>query len=236
MEQNGKYQYLLFNFSVMIRIFIIEDHNVTVAGLRTFFRSTRDPISIVAAAPDIEQALLTHSGIFDVIFLDLWLPQGDPTQNFTKVAAHFPGKPIIIYTGEKSIHWQRKMYKLGAKGFVNKQADRAEIRDVLERVINGETVYTPIMREYHARRDIESYKNPVYGLTPEQQTVASLFIEGLSPKEIGKKIGRDLSSVNRRMRQIRKIFEASNNIDLLKIIFLLDKNQPPDSNRHSKIK
>ncbi len=96
----------------MIRIFIIEDHQVTIAGLRTYFRPSRDTVIITKTSNNIEEALLIEDPeSFDVILLDLWLPSGDPSENFQKITAKFPGKPVVCYTAEVSLYWQRKMYK-----------------------------------------------------------------------------------------------------------------------------
>jgi two-component system response regulator NreC len=215
----------------MIRVFIIEDHQVTIAGLRSYFRPSRDEVTITKTANSVEEALkIDDTETFDVILLDLWLPAGNPTENFQRIENRFPGKPIVIYTAELSLHWHRKMYKLGARGFINKKAEKSLIENTLERVIKGETVYSAVAAEYQTKRIIEGYKNPKYGLTKDQEEIIHLFIEGLPAKEIASKLGRDLSTINKSIKNIRAIFEVSNNIDLIKTILNLDPMDPMDSN------
>jgi DNA-binding NarL/FixJ family response regulator len=215
----------------MIRIFLIEDHNVTIAGLRTFFRPSRDPVSIVLTAASIEDALqIKESESFDIILLDLWLPESEPSENFKRVSAKFPGKPIIIYSAERAIRWQRIMYKLGARGFINKDADKSLIKDTLERVIKGETVYSAGMDDYQSKRMIKGYQDPRFGLTDEQKTVLKYFMEGMGPKYIGKEIGRDHSTINKTLSRIRDVFKVDNNIELIKVVLSLDieESDPAD--------
>lgn len=212
-----------------MRIFIIEDHPVTVAGLRTYFRPSRDPESITESVENIEHALQINADSFDVILLDLWLPEGDPVDNFKKLATKFPAKPIIIFTAEQSLHWQRKLYKAGAKGYLNKQAGKLLIQDTLERVMKGEIVYSNLMSEYQVKRIILGYKDPKFGLTTEQKEIIALFIEGMPSKIIAIKIGKDISTINRLLREIRKIFDVSNNIDLLKTLLNIDELSEMDS-------
>jgi len=207
----------------MIRIFIIEDHKVTIAGLRTFFRPSRDPVSIAKTSNTIEEALhIDDPDSFDVILLDLWLPSGEPVENYKKITSKFPGKPIVIYTGETSVHWQRIMYKSGAKGFINKDADKSFIENTLERVIQGETVYSPLMSGYQTKRIVEGYKNPKFGLTKEQEEIIKLFIDGLDAKDIAGKLDRNISSINKQLKKIRTIFEVSTNVNLLKKLLNMD--------------
>jgi DNA-binding NarL/FixJ family response regulator len=205
----------------MIRIFIIEEHPVTIAGLRTFFRPSRDTIIVNKTANSIDKALLIDHDSFDVVLLDLWLPSGEPEDNFKKITAKFPGKPVVIYSGEMSVHWHRKMYKLGAKAFINKNADKSLIEDTLKRVIKGETVYSSGMQEYLSKRVIEGYRNPKFGLTTEQEEIIQYFLEGLSAKDIAGKLKKDLSTIHKQLKNIRDIFEVSSDANLMKAILNL---------------
>jgi DNA-binding NarL/FixJ family response regulator len=206
----------------MIRIFIIEDHPVTIAGLRTYFRPSRDIVIISKTANTLEEALLIDQGSFDVILLDLWLPSGEPEDNFKKINLKFPGKPVVIYSGEMSVHWHRIMYKLGAKGFINKNAEKSLIENTIERVIKGETVYSLIINEYQSKRTLDGYRNPKFGLTKEQEEIIKLLTEGLSANEIAGKLHRDISVVNKQLKKIRRIFEVPTNANLVKTILNLD--------------
>jgi DNA-binding NarL/FixJ family response regulator len=200
----------------MTRIFIIEDHNVTISGLKSYFRPSRDEVIITVSSNTLEEALLFEDPtLFDVIMLDLRLPSGEPMENFKQIEKKFPGKPIVIYTSEESIHWQRKMYKLGAKGFLNKSADKALIESTIKRVVKGETVYTTSMSEYQTKRKIEGFRDPKYNLTKEQIKIINCYLEGKNTQQVADEIGRDISTINKTMVVIRKIFEVETNIELI---------------------
>ena len=149
--------------------------------------------------------------------------------NFQLLAKRFPGKPIVIYSAERAIGWQRKMYKLGAKGFLNKDAEKSLIRETLIRVLRGETVYSSAMNDYQSKRIIKGYHDPKYGLTKEQIEVLHMFMEGLPSKEIATDLGKDHSTINKMLSQIRAIFEVSNNVDLIKTLLNLEADGSLDS-------
>ena len=205
-----------------MKIFIIDDHNVTITGLRSYFRPSRDPVEISVTAGDIEEALKIDPSAFDIIFLDLWLPKGDPVDNFTRLQTHFSDKPIIIYTAERSLHWQRKMYKAGARGYLGKDAKKAEILSILKKVGGGETVYTQVMTAYETKSTIEGFRDEKYGLSDDQKEIIHWFSEGLPTKDIAIKLGKDRSSIDRSLRHIRKVFEVENDIELIKILLKLE--------------
>ena len=207
----------------LIRIFIIEDHPVTITGLHYFFRPSRDLIQVTGSAPDLNTALTqANPATFDVIFLDLWLPGENPTENFKKLSRKYPGKPIIVYSAENSIHWQRKMFKAGVKAFISKQATKTEIQQVLERVIKGETVYTAFVKDFQAKRTIDCYEDSKYGLKEGQKEILKHFIEGIPPRTIATMLDKNISSIERALRKARKVFMADNNVGLIKTLMELD--------------
>jgi DNA-binding NarL/FixJ family response regulator len=212
----------------MIRIFIIEDHNVTITGLKSYFRPSRDEVVVAISSNTLEEALLIEDpSLFDVIMLDLRLPTGEPMENYKLLEKKFPGKPFVIYTSEESIHWQRKMYKLGARGFLHKSAEKPLIESTIKRVIKGETVYSTSMLEYQTKRKIEGYRDPKYNLTKEQIKIINCYLEGKTTQQVADEVGRDISTINKTMVAIRKIFEVETNIELVIKLLNLKPLDPP---------
>lgn len=207
----------------MIRIFIVDDHPVTITGLHTYFRPSRDEISITGSASTIEEVLSkADPGTFDVIFMDLWLNGGDPVDNFQRLVKTFSDTPILIYTGENSIQWQRKMFKAGAKAYISKQATKSEISQVLERVMNGETVYTPNLNAALLKRKIYSYNDPKYGLSDDQKEILKSFMEGSTSRTIAGKMSKNITTIDRSIRDIMGKFGVTNKLELMKAILSLD--------------
>jgi len=216
----------------MVRIFMIEDHQVTISGLHSYFRPSRGEVKITGSATSLNEAVsIADPETFDVLFMDLWLPEGEPLDNFKQLSKKFSGKPILLYTGEESIHWQRKMFKAGAKAYISKHASKSEILQTLERVMKGETVYTVSVNDFQSKRKIYSFRNPKYGLTEEQNEILKYFIEGNPSKTISKKIAKSIPTIDRAIRDIREIFMVTNNLELIKTLLKLDYENPSDKSQ-----
>jgi DNA-binding NarL/FixJ family response regulator len=121
------------------------------------------------------------------------------------------------------------MYKLGAKGFLTKQADKPLIENTIKRVIKGETVYTPLMNEYQTKRKIEGHLDPKYDLSPYQIRIINCYLEGKNTQQVADVIGRDTSTINKTMVGVRKIFEVETNIELMVKIINLKPGSPLDT-------
>lgn len=206
-----------------IRLYYIDDHHVTRSGLRTIFRSSRDSVAIVGEAKSVEEALTDakqHS--FDIFLLDLWFPSGDPLQNFALLHTAFPNHPIVIYTGDRTTYWQRKMYGAGANGYIDKEADKAEIRMILERVMQGERVFPNYRPENEFKKVIDGYRDTHFKLPEEEQQILRLLVEGYPSIIIAEKTGHISSTIDKSLRRIRKKFKVSTNIELVKVFLMMD--------------
>jgi DNA-binding NarL/FixJ family response regulator len=209
----------------MIRLFVIEDHHVIISGLRNIFRPSRDHIEITITASGISDAL-RHAPTepFDIILLDLWLHEPDPESNFKKVKNQFPGKPIVIYTHEQLFLWQRKMFRIGANGYIIKTAEKSEIKSIFEQVMQGNTVYSTAMNQFNAKRNIFESSDNLFGLSTNQEQIIQLLSDGYSLKEIANKLCRSTSTIEKTLKEVRQKLNANTNFELVKILLLRNSN------------
>ena len=113
----------------MIRLFIIEDHKeLVVTSFKYEFRPKRDNIIVAGAAENMSEAIKKmNSECFDLIILDLYLPNHLPVENIRTLKNLFPDKPVIIYSTETASSWKKKMIQEGAAGYVTKNSMRREL-------------------------------------------------------------------------------------------------------------
>lgn len=206
-----------------IRLYYIDDHHVTRSGLRTIFRSSRDSIYVVGEAKSIIEALEDAKfKSIDVFLLDLWLESGDPLKNFSLLHSAFPNHPVVIYTGDRTAHWQRKMYSAGAAGYIDKDAEKHEIQVVLEQVVQGNRCFTNYRPENNEKKIIDFYRDAKYELSVNEQSILKLLVNGDSSIVIAEKLSIHCSTVDKSLRRIRKKFHVQSNIELVKALLIMD--------------
>jgi DNA-binding NarL/FixJ family response regulator len=204
----------------MIRVFTIEDHPIIITGLRSIFRPVRDGIEIIGSASNVDEAITaTDPSLFDIFLLDLWIPGYNPLQNMKKIKEHFPGKPIVIFTSEDSTLWQRKMFEAGAIAYLLKSSERNEIRQTLEKVFQGMTVFTGMIEPEREQAFRAGFADPRFILTPNQKEYVIFLANGLTQQEIAEKKNLSLSTVEKTIKIIREKCGARNNTELVKILF-----------------
>lgn len=203
----------------MIRLYIIEDHPIIMAGMRNMFRPNRDEISLVGSAYSINEALSNaDQATFDIIILDLWLSSGYPLDNVELLKDKFPAKPIVVYTIEESSMWQRRMYKAGAAAYILKTTHRPEMKLILEKVAAGGTVFPSSIKQDLKKRIFFSSQHQQFKLNSNQQEIIDLLSEGFTLRKIAEEKKVSESTVEKTIKHIRELFDAKNNTELMKIL------------------
>jgi DNA-binding NarL/FixJ family response regulator len=210
----------------MIRLFSIEDHWVVIDGLKSKFRSDRDEMMITCFAENIDIALQVDQNLFDIILLDLYLPETDPDENVSKLKTRFPEKPIVIYTSEESSVWEDQMCLAGVQAYLTKYDNRKTIKRVIQQVAAGEDLCRQRRNELNRNSAKLKYNKDEPFLKPDEKEIISLLLQDFTLKEISaKKIitGSSVkivteSAISKMMAMLRKRFHVKTNAALLRII------------------
>jgi DNA-binding NtrC family response regulator len=89
----------------------------------------------VAAAPNAQEAIhCLQQCRFDLVILDLKLPDAHGLCLLPQILERFPGLPVIILTGDDSVSTTLDAIRLGATGYLVKPVEPRLILDCAERV------------------------------------------------------------------------------------------------------
>lgn len=205
----------------MIRVYVIEDNEpIIVSGLKRMFYASRDGIEVVGSSKSVEDAIkYANPEDFDIFILDLWLETRLPIQDIQKLRQAFQGKNIMMYTDERAIAWNIRMLEEGALAFVNKNAERTEIKAALKSVAVGKVFYPPVKQEnISQRKALLISGNQEQKLSPTQMEIINMLAKGQSHKVIADVIGKKKSGLEDILRGMRKKFNARNNIEMVTIV------------------
>lgn len=195
----------------MIRLFVIEDHPLFIAGIRSSFRSSRDGIAVAGSSGNLSDGVkLAAKKEFDLFLLDLHLSGTDPVENVKTLKKIFPKKPIVILTFDSSYVWKCKMAEAGACGYILKDSPRNEIIETLKNAAGGSS-----------KIDVsQKSDNHLEGrfLTPDEQEIVLYLSKGMTLKEITKKTGSSFNMVEKNLRKLRAEYNIKTNTGLITIL------------------
>lgn len=189
-----------------MKILIVDDHSLVREGIATIVSSIA-PGALIAQAGTCEAAIIAlRHEIFDLVLLDLNLPDQPGFVALQRMREHYPATPVAIISGQEDRATVIKALDLGAKSFLPKSADGARARAALETVLSGR-VYLPESAvgpraETPARFDDQT---PLpWPLTHRQADVLALLVAGMPNKLIARRLDIAESTVKIHVSAILK--------------------------------
>jgi len=203
----------------MIRLFSIEDHWLVTDGLRTKFRKSRDEIVITCSAETIEDAIEgKHDDAFDIILLDLFIPGTEPLENIRKLKDRYPGKPIVILTGEEQEIWRMQVAEAGVVAYITKHARKGEMVDILKRVSEGENILMGQMGPVTNHQPAPHKDQDLFRIKPTEKELLSQLAKGLLQKQIALNLNMSESAIEKMLRKLRKQFFVNSTLKLVRLL------------------
>jgi DNA-binding NarL/FixJ family response regulator len=172
----------------MIRLLIIDDHEMVREGLRAMLAKEHD-FEIVGDAANAEQAYELIARLHpDVILLDIRLPGVSGIEVCRTVTERYPETAVIILTTFTDETLVAQCIQAGARGFIVKDIERFDLKRSIRAVARGEAAIDPkaaVAVLAQLRRAPQKSNEPAPELlSPQQLVILRLIAQGFSSREI----------------------------------------------------
>ncbi|MCC6533840.1 MAG: response regulator transcription factor [Burkholderiales bacterium] len=121
----------------MIRILVADDHAIVRAGLSQFIADQPDMRVEAEAACGDEVIRLVDSHDFDVVLLDIAMPNKNGLDCLRILRQTHPGLPVLILSGYPEANYAVNMLRAGASGYVSKLTSANELMRAIRIVAKG---------------------------------------------------------------------------------------------------
>jgi DNA-binding NarL/FixJ family response regulator len=179
--------------SAPLRVLVADDHPLFREGLR-FVLETTDDLQIVAEASNGADAVrLALREPIDLALFDIHMPGMNGIEATREVRAELPDLRVLMLTMFEDDASVFAALRAGARGYVLKDATRAELVRAIRAVAHGEAIFSPSI----ASRVLDFFANRQTGLTVEafpmltarERDVLNLLAEGQSNAGIAARLG-----------------------------------------------
>ncbi|MGC5616708.1 response regulator [Georgenia sp. Z1491] len=159
---------------------LVDDHPVVRDGLRAQLDAAPD-LSVVAVAASAEEALaLLRRHAVDVVVTDLRMPGRGGVALVRDVRAHHEGTEVLVLTTYDTDDDVAPALAAGARGYLLKDASRAEIVAAIHEVVRGRAVLAPSV----IGRTGAAERPPL--LSARESEVLALIAEGRTNRDVGR--------------------------------------------------
>src|SRR6185295_6377900 len=120
-----------------IDVLIVDDHLLFRMGIESILKKI-SLVNSVTHAENGEQVLkLLKKKKFDLIFMDIKMPEMDGITTTKKVSIRFPEIPVVALTSVDDRENIIQMIDAGARGYLLKSADTREVKTAIKKILDG---------------------------------------------------------------------------------------------------
>jgi DNA-binding NarL/FixJ family response regulator len=195
-----------------LKILVVDDHALVREGLRQVLKGLDEAVEVLEA-PHCARAfeLADQHPDLDLVLLDYHLPDLNGLDALQIFGKEHPELPIILLSGSVNPQIMRQVMAKGAAAFLTKSGLSHELLTVLQLVLDGE-VYTPPEMAPNASALAGSASSPNLQLTPRQEEVLYLLLDGSSNKDISRVLQLSEETVKNHITGIFRCFGVQSRI------------------------
>jgi two-component system, NarL family, response regulator NreC len=204
-----------------IRVGIVDDHFIVLAGLRSILEA--DPeIEIVGVASTGAQAIqLCLSSSPDILLLDLSLPDMNGInliRELNKTSLKTKFLILTIYEDEMLL---KEAISVGASGYIIKRAIEEELINAIQTVFGGDLYVHPTMTQFLlkdllAPAATARYSQEVEPLTPREKEVLTYIARGFTNREIAEELGLSQRTVEGHRANVMSKLNLQSRVEMVR--------------------
>ena len=207
----------------MINVIIADDHAVVRKGLRQILEDTTD-IKIKDEAVNGSELLeKLKNGKFDVVILDVSLPDMNGLEVLKEIKNLYPSQKVLIFTIYPEDQYAIRLLKSGASGYVNKNSDPEVLINAVRSIAVGRKYISPDLAELLASSlDSNSTRPPHEVLSDREFQVLCMIASGNSVGDIAKKLKLSSNTISTYRNRIMEKLDLKNNSEITYYAFRYD--------------
>ena len=199
----------------MIRVVIADDHQIVRAGLSQFLSDQHDIEVVAEAASGDELLALVRRDTFDVVLLDIAMPDKNGIDCLRIIRQIKPELRVLILSGYPESHYAVNLLRSGASGFISKNAPPEELIRAIRVVARGrrylsETAADLVSTELNNPSEKKLHET----LSEREFQIFRKLATGQSPTEIANELNLSVKTVSTYRVRVLEKMNLKTNADL----------------------
>lgn len=199
-----------------IKVMIIDDHTLFRKGLREILLDFPFIETCIEAKSGKEALEILSQEKFDLIFLDIAMPDMDGIETLKKIKQNDYQTKILMLSMYPEEQYAIRALKYGASGYLTKSADPEELQKAIERISSG-SKYVPeaFSKKVLDYIDKSEMLSPHEILSERELQVFMMIARGKSLVEISKDLSISIKTVSTYRARILEKLNLQNNAEII---------------------
>jgi two-component system, NarL family, invasion response regulator UvrY len=199
----------------MKKILLVDDHNIVRQGLRNLIAFEPDLEVAGEAASGVEALKLVRSNDYDVVVLDISMPDKNGVDTLHDLRHISPNLPVLILSGYAEEQYALNLIRSGCKGYLSKDADSEEIIKAIRTIASGKRYISAELAELMSNELSHPSEKLLHEtLSDREFQVFFKLAGGLSPTEIANELNISIKTVSTYRTRILEKMSLKTNADL----------------------
>jgi DNA-binding NarL/FixJ family response regulator len=195
------------------RVVLVDDHGMFRAGVRSELGGRVEIVGEAGNPPDALAVIRATEP--DVVLLDVHMPDGGGLAVLEGIGDTLPQTRFLALSVSDAAEDVIALIRAGARGYVTKTISATELADAINRVAEGDVVFSPRLAGFvlDAFRDapVAPSVDPDFDqLTPREREVLRLLARGYAYKEIAAELFISIKTVETHASNVLRKLQLSN--------------------------
>jgi two-component system, NarL family, invasion response regulator UvrY len=199
----------------MIRVCVVDDHAVVREGLKRII-AENPGMSVTAEAGDgIEAMRILQSQPFDVVLLDITMPNKNGLDVLKELHNESPKTPVLVLSMHSEDQYAVRVLRAGASGYLTKESAPAKLVQAIRKVVRGGKYVSPTLAEklvYDLNAD--SARAPHEILSDREYQVLCMIASGKTVTIIARDLALSVKTVSTYRVRILEKLNMKNNAEM----------------------
>ena len=202
--------------AIKTTIVLVDDHAVVRAGVRRLLE--QEPLfEVIGEAESGEKAYQIFGELKpDVMVMDLSMPGMGGLEAIRRILMRYEKAKILVLSMHEDLSFANQALKLGAKGYLIKNALADDLVKSIETVSNGEVFLSSEIAKKMAMQSISGNQDPVHELSAREFEIFRLLAEGLDIDAIASTLNISSKTVSNYQTMIKQKLDINTPIELIR--------------------
>ena len=201
----------------MIRILAADDHPIFRNGIRHIIEEENGMVLEDEAASGKEVLSLLGRKHYDILVLDIEMPDMNGLEVLKQVKLLYPALPVLVLSFYSEEQYAIRALKLGASGYLAKESAAANFVVAVEKIVSGKKYITDAVAQHLSEHfDKNPGDNPHQQLSDREYQVFFMIAEGRPVADISSALNLSPKTISTYKKRICEKLNLQNDAQIVR--------------------